>query len=141
MIMRQKSPEAPLPSPYTILARCLDAIAKTHLQKNERVGWLRLPNSGKSRAVDQQIENVDRPEVWEISASIEQFRKERKLDQLIEALEKAKTGHSLHEHLSLSTSIWLYRTVDLLQSRVENEFQSFFNFDQEMQNIDDSYPV
>lgn len=141
IILRQKSPEAPLPSPYTILARCLDAMAKTHPQKNERVGWLRLPPSEKSRPTDQHIGNVERPEVWEIGASIEQFRSERQLDRLIEALEEAKTGHLLHEHLSLTTSIWLYRTVELLQSRVQNTSKSFFDFEREMQNIDNAYPV
>ncbi len=136
IILRQRSPEPALPSPYKILAQCLDAIAHTHLERKGNIGRLRLPFSG-----GQTEQQDQRPDVWQISSAIEKFRTDNKLEELFQALANGKTGHSLHEHLSLSTSIWLYRTVELLQQRTENKFKSFFAFAGEMKNLDNTYPV
>lgn len=138
IILGQMSPEEPLPSPYKILARCLDAIAEIHPPEKEKGKWL-LSTPG--RQTNQRNNHIERPEVWEVSAAIEQFRNDNQLDQLFEALEAGKTGHLLHEHLSLSTSIWLYRTVELMEGRVRRDIIPFFDFARTMKDIDKIYPV
>jgi hypothetical protein len=136
IILRQKSDKTLLPSPFKILAKCLDAIAKAHLERKGYFGPLRLPFSG-----GQTEQQDQRPDGWQVSFAIDKFRNDNKLNELFQELEKGKTGHSLHQQLSLSTAIWLYRTVELLQKRAENKFKSFLAFAEEMKNLDSTYPV
>ncbi len=139
IILRQKSPEPLLPSPYQILAQCLDAIADTHLEGNGNIRRPRFPFSGRKTKKHDNL--LQRPEVWQISSAIEQFRNDNKLEELFQVLAKGKTGHLLHEHLSLSTSIWLYRTVELMEERTRRTFSPFFYFAQDMEKIDRACPV
>ena len=133
----------PMPSPYVILARCLDAIAmmpRSHNQSDSggRIGLLEALFGQQQPRI---AASVDRPKIEEVRPAIEEFRNLYQLETLKSELTSREAERPLKNYLSIQESLWLYRVVGLMTREIDTPHYDFADFERHLDQIDETVPV